>query len=86
MYVTQGTGSAKGTVLGLQGPHSHILLTGEGKGGGRDFFGSGKILTKRDFLGSMNDVGFFLVAKKNPKKKQGFFLKILDCTSTKRFG
>ena len=34
MYVTQGTGSAKGTVLGLQGPHSHILLTGEGKGGG----------------------------------------------------
>ena len=42
-----------------QGPHSHILMTGGGGGGPKDFFGS-DISAERDFLGSMKDAGIFL--------------------------
>ena len=46
---------------------THILLMG----GPKDFFGS-EILTKRDFLGSMKDVGIFL-----GREKTGIFLGIV---------
>ena len=52
-----------------QGPHSHILMIGWGGGGGpKDFFRC-EILSKGDFLGSMEDAEIFWVAK----KKEGFF-------------
>ena len=41
-----------------QGPHSHILMMGGGRGGPKDLFGS-DILAKRDFLGSIKDAGIF---------------------------
>ena len=44
-----------------QGPHSHILMTGEG--GGSDFLGS-EILAQSDFFGSMKDARNFLCRRK----------------------
>ena len=48
-----------------QGPHSHILMRGEGVGPS-DFFGS-EILAKSDFFGSMKDAGIFLGRKKEQR-------------------
>ena len=46
-----------------QGPHSHILMMGEGEGGSNDFIDS-EMLTKNDFLGLWKTPGFFWVARK----------------------
>ena len=47
--------------VSTQGHHSHILTDG---GMSEGFFWSG-ILAKRDFFGSMNDMGIFLGHEKN---------------------
>ena len=57
-------------VFNTQGPHSYILITGEGGGGGpSDFFGS-EILAKSDFFGSMKHAEIFL---DHEKKQRDFF-------------
>ena len=51
-------------------PHSHVLMTEGGGGGGpSDIFGS-EILAKGDLFGSMKDAGIFLGREKRTK---GFF-------------
>ena len=45
-----------------QGPHSHILMTGDPS----DFLGS-EILAKSDFFGSMKDARIFLGCKKKQR-------------------
>ena len=55
-----------------QGPHSHILMTGGGGRGPKDFFGS-DISAKRDFFRSMKDAGIFLGRENN----RGIFLGIV---------
>ena len=49
----------------IRGPHSHILLMGGG--GVRGIFLGSEILAKRDFLGSMKDVGIVMGHKKNTR-------------------
>ena len=61
MYIILFFQHKKTPASNAQGPHPHILLMG-----GRDLrdsFGS-EILAKRDFFGSMKDMGIFWVAKK----------------------
>ena len=53
-----------------QGPHSYILMTGEGEGGPSDFLGS-EILAKSDFFGVYETCRDFFWA---PKKNKGIFL------------
>ena len=62
----------KGLFWGPGAPLTYFTDRGGG-GGPRDFFGSGKILTKRDFLGSMKDVGVFFGCKKTQKQCRDFF-------------
>ena len=52
-----------------QGPHSYILMTGEGEGGPSDFLGS-EILAKSDFFGVYETCRDFFGP---PKKTKGFF-------------
>ena len=56
-------------VPSFQGPHSHILMMGEGGEGPSDFFGS-EIVAKSNFFGSMKCAGIFLGRE---KKTEGFF-------------
>ena len=52
---------------GPQGPHSHILMTGGGRGGTSDFFGS-EILPNSDFFLSMKDAGIFFLGREIKQK------------------
>ena len=69
-FVTKLTMSSN--LFGSPTGPTHILLMG----GPKDFFGS-EILTKRDFLGSMKDVGIFLGCEKT-----GIFLGIVHFFSS----
>ena len=55
-----------------QGPHSHILMTGDPS----DFLGS-EILAKSDFFGSIKDARIFLGCKKKTEDFLGVVEKAL---------